>query len=103
MGSSSLMATPCEVDFSNPIAADVEQYFQVAHLASQGRVALFRLAQDVAVSGFGSRQSLYERFFFGPPNLMAAVYFDLYNKDDMIERVDELLKRDDASQGLQWL
>jgi hypothetical protein len=34
---------------------------------------------------------------------MAAVYFDLYNKDDMIERVDELLKRDDASQGLQWL
>jgi 4-hydroxyphenylacetate 3-monooxygenase len=66
-------------------------------------VALFRLAQDVAVSGFGSRQSLYERFFFGPPNLMASVYFDLYNKDDMIERVDELLKRDGATHGLQWL
>lgn len=77
MGSSSLMATPCEVDFNNAIADDVEQYFQVAHLASQDRVALFRLAQNVAVSGFGSRQSLYERFFFGPPNLLAAVYFDL--------------------------
>jgi hypothetical protein len=34
---------------------------------------------------------------------MAAVYFDLYNKDEMIARVDELLKRDGASQGLQWL
>ena len=66
-------------------------------------MALFRLAQDVAASGFGARQSLYERFFFGPPHLMAAVYFDLYNKDDMIDRVDELLKRDDASQGLNWL
>lgn len=93
MGSSSLMATPCEADFSNAIAGDVEQYFQVANLASQDRVALFRLAHDVAVSGFGSRQCLYERFFFGPPNLMAAVYFDLYNQDDMIERVDELLAR----------
>ncbi len=103
LGSSSLMATPCEVDFSNPIAGDVEQYFQVANLASQDRVALFRLAQDVAVSGFGSRQTLYERFFFGPPNLMAAVYFDLYPKDDMIDRVDELLKRDGATDGLQWL
>jgi 4-hydroxyphenylacetate 3-monooxygenase len=103
MGSSSLMATPCEVDFHNAIADDVEQYFQVAHLASQDRVALFRLAQDVAVSGFGSRQSLYERFFFGPPNLLAAVYFDLYNKDEMIERVDELLQRDEASHGLRWL
>jgi hypothetical protein len=34
---------------------------------------------------------------------LAAVYFDLYNKDEIIERVDELLKRDDASHGLRWL
>ncbi len=94
MGSSSLMATPCEADFSNDIAGDVEQYFQVANLPSHDRVALFRLAQDVAVSGFGARQCLYERFFFGPPNLMASVYFDLYNQDDMIERVEEILARD---------
>ena len=103
LGSSSLMATPCEVDFQSEISGDVEQYFQVANLASLDRVALFRLAQDVAVSGFGSRQGLYERFFFGPPHLMAAVYYDLYNKDEMMDRVDELLVRDGASQGLQWL
>ncbi len=91
LGSSSLMATPSEADFSNEIAGDVEQYFQVANLDSRDRVALFRLAHDVAVSGFGSRQALYERFFFGPPILMQSAYFDLYNKNEMIERVDALL------------
>lgn len=94
LGSSSLMATPCEQDFSNAITPDIEQYFQVANLNSYNRVALFRLAHDAAVSGFGNRQCLYERFFFGPQNVMASIYFDLYNKDDMMERVDELLKRD---------
>lgn len=91
LGSSSLMATPCEADFSNAIAGDVEQYFQVQNLASRDRVALFRLAHDTAVSGFGSRQCLYERFFFGPQNIMASGFFELYNKDDMMDRVTELL------------
>ena len=91
LGSSSLMATPSEADFSNELADDVGQYFQTVNLESRDRVALFRLAHDVAVSGFGSRQALYERFFFGPAALMSAVYFDLYDKDAMIERVDSLL------------
>ena len=91
MGSSSLMATPSEADFSNAIAGDVEQYFQVANLDARERVALFRLAHDVAVSGFGGRQALYERFFFGPPHLMHAAYFDLYDRDRVMDRVDQLL------------
>ncbi len=91
LGSSSLMATPCEADFGNALAGDVEQYFQVAHLPSRDRVALFRLAHDVAISGFGGRQCLYERFFFGPQNVMASIYFDLYNRDEMVSRVEALL------------
>jgi len=55
-------------------------------------VALFRLAHDVCVSGFGNRQALYERFFFGPPALMASAYYDLYNKDPLIDRVQDFLK-----------
>ena len=93
LGSSSLMATPCEADFSNQISGDVQRYFQLTNLKSRDRVALFRLAHDVAVSGFGNRQVLYERFFFGPQNIMASIYFDLYNKDDMMDRVTELLNR----------
>ena len=93
LGSSSLMATPCEADFSNKIAGDVERYFQLTNLESRDRVALFRLAHDVAVSGFGNRQVLYERFFFGPQNIMASIYYDLYDKDDMLDRVSLLLSQ----------
>ena len=91
LGSSSLMATPSEADFSNDLADDVAQYFQVANLESKDRVALYRLAHDVAVSGFGNRQALYERFFFGPPALMASAYYDLYDKDTVIDRVNGLI------------
>lgn len=91
LGSSSLMATPAELDFSNEMAGDIEQYFQVANLESKNRVALFRLAHDVAISGFGTRQVLYERFFFGPPALMASAYYDLYDKDPLIGRVNDLI------------
>jgi 4-hydroxyphenylacetate 3-monooxygenase len=93
LGSSSLMATPAEADLSNDLAGDVAQYFQTVNLDSKDRIALFRLAHDVAISGFGNRQVLYERFFFGPQNVMASVYYDLYNKDDMISRVDQLLNQ----------
>ena len=92
LGASSLMATPSEADFGNEIAADVERYFQTVNLSSRDRIALFRLAHDLAVSGFGGRQTLYERFFFGPPQVMAGIYYDLYDKDELLARVDALLK-----------
>jgi 4-hydroxyphenylacetate 3-monooxygenase len=95
LGASSLMATPSEADFGAAIGTDVERYFGLVNLPSRDRVALFRLAQDVAVSGFGGRQALYERFFFGPQHLMAAGYFDLYDKDEYMARVSELLARAD--------
>lgn len=94
MGSSSLMATPAEADFSGEITGDIERYFQLANLESRDRVALYRLAHDLAISGFGNRQTLYERFFFGPQHLMAAAYFDQYDRDEMMDRVDALLKAD---------
>ena len=93
LGSSSLMAIPCEADLTNGLSGDIAQYFQTINLESRDRIALFRLAHDVAVSAFGSRQTLYERFFFGPQTVMASIYYDLYNKDEMIARVEELLQR----------
>ncbi len=94
LGSSSLMATPTEADFANEIAPDVEKYFGLVNLPSKDRVALFRLAHDVAISGFGGRQALYERFFFGPQNVMASVFYKLYDKERYVERVRELLARE---------
>ena len=93
LGSSSLMATPCEADFSGAIADDVNRYFELTNLGAKDRAALFRLAHDVAISGFGSRQVLYERFFFGPQNVMASIYYDLYDKDEMMDRVTALLNQ----------
>jgi len=87
------MATPSELDLSNEISDDVTQYFQLLNLESKDRIALFRLAHDLSVSGFGGRQTLYERFFFGPPNVMASIYYDLYNKDEMIDRVTTLISQ----------
>ncbi len=92
LGSSSLVATPAEADFENDMADDVAQYFQLTNLESRDRVALYRLAHDVAVSGFGSRQALYERFFFGPPALMASAYYDMYQKDELVDRIHDFLK-----------
>ena len=94
IGSSSLMATPSEADFGTELAPDIEQYFQLANSDSRDRVALYRLAHDVAISGFGSRQALYERFFFGPPALMASAYFDLYEKQPLIDRVSDFLTQE---------
>ena len=91
LGASSLMALPSEIDFKNEISGDIERYFQLSNLDSKDRVALFRLAHDVAIAGFGSRQALYERYFFGPPALMASGYYDLYSKDELTERVQAFL------------
>ena len=55
-------------------------------------VELFRLAKEVAASGFGARQTLYERFFFGPPEIMASAYFNLYDKEEAKSRVETVLR-----------
>lgn len=91
LGSSSLMATPVEADFSNEISAAVEKYFELTNSSSRDRVALFRLAHDLAVSGFGGRQVLYERFFFGTQEIMSSIYDDLYDKQPFMERVEQLI------------
>ena len=95
LGSSSLMATPAEADFSSAISAEVEKYFELTNSSSRDRVALFRLAHDLAVSGFGGRQVLYERFFFGPQEIMASIYYDLYDKQPFMERVARLINSPD--------
>ena len=93
IGSSSLMATPAEADFESDMSDDVLKYFQLTNLESRDRVALYRLAHDVAISGFGNRQALYERFFFGPPALMASAYYDIYDKEPKMERIKSLLEQ----------
>jgi 4-hydroxyphenylacetate 3-monooxygenase len=93
--SSSLMATPSEADFASALMPEIERYFATAGALARDRVALYRLAWDVAGSAFGGRQTLYERFFFGDPVRMASALVDNTDLQPLIRRVDDFLKRID--------
>jgi 4-hydroxyphenylacetate 3-monooxygenase len=94
--SSSLMATPSSSDFANPAELpDIDRYFGAADAPAKERVALYRLAWDVACSAFGGRQVLYERFFFGDPVRMASALVDNTDLKPLAERVRAFLKRPD--------
>jgi 4-hydroxyphenylacetate 3-monooxygenase len=93
--SSSLMATPAEADFQSALLTDLERYFASSGASAKDRVALYRLAWDVAGSAFGGRQVLYERFFFGDPVRMASALVDNTELKPLIKRIDDFLIRRD--------
>ena len=93
IGASGLITLPSERDFKGPLAPLLEKYLQGATLEAKERVALFRLAWDMTLSGFGARQELYERFFFGDPVRMYQTLFSVYDKEPYKERIRAYLKR----------
>lgn len=98
IGASGLVAMPTYADLTGPLAGEVIKYYQSARLDARDRIPLFRLAWDTAMSAFGSRQVLYERFFFGDPVRMAGMLFESHDHAPYIERVRDFLRRslDDA-------
>ena len=66
LGASGLMSIPTENAFQSPIRKELNHYLQSSK-EGEDRVRLFRLAWDLTMSAFGTRQTLYERFFFGDP------------------------------------
>jgi 4-hydroxyphenylacetate 3-monooxygenase len=71
----------------------LDKYLQAANGGAYDRVKLYRLAWDVCMSSFGSRQTLYERFFFGDPVRMASALYNGYDKQEYVDRVKEFLNR----------
>ena len=59
------MLTPTEEDLAGPLAEDIGKYYQGTAIDAKKKVRLFRLAWDLIGTQFGSRQTLYERFFNG--------------------------------------
>ena len=57
----------------------MKAFLRTAEVDAFDRVPLFRLAWDTAISAFGSRQVLYERFFFGDPVRMAGALVTGHN------------------------
>ena len=93
LGASGFMAIPTEKDLRGPQAETIRTYYQAARADAASRIKLFRLAWDIALSAFGSRQVLYERYFFGDPVRMAGAMFNAYDRRPYMERVKEFLER----------
>jgi 4-hydroxyphenylacetate 3-monooxygenase len=93
VGASGLVAMPTEADVNGPLAEDIKTYYQSARLEAKDRIPLFRLAWDTALSAFGARQVLYERFFFGDPVRMAGAVFHGHDRAPYMDRVRAFLRR----------
>jgi 4-hydroxyphenylacetate 3-monooxygenase len=93
--SSSLMATPSDADFGSELQPQIERYFASGESSARDRVALYRLAWDVAGSAFAGRQVLYERFFFGDPVGMGSALVDNTDLKPLSKRIEDFLKRAD--------
>ena len=95
IGASGLVAMPTEQDLKGPLVDDIRKYYQAARADAFDRIPLFRLAWDVSMSAFGSRQVLYERFFFGDPVRMAGALVTNHDAELRVlaARVRELVGR----------
>lgn len=91
VSASGLITLPSEADFDSPVGQYLQKYLQSATLPAHERVQLFRLAWDMTLSGFGARQELYERFFFGDPVRMYQTLFAVYDKEPYKQRIREFL------------
>lgn len=95
IGASGFMATPMETDVNGPLAEEIKKYYQAARAEAFERISIFRLAWDTALSAFGSRQVLYERFFFGDPVRMAGALVNNHSPQmtQLMDRVREFLAK----------
>jgi 4-hydroxyphenylacetate 3-monooxygenase len=95
IGASGLVSMPTEADVNGPLAEDIKRYYQAARAEAHDRIPLFRLAWDVAMSAFASRQVLYERFNRGDPvrGANALIVSRRDQLQDYAEKVSEFVKQ----------
>ncbi|HCB34438.1 MAG TPA: 4-hydroxyphenylacetate 3-monooxygenase, oxygenase component [Acidimicrobiaceae bacterium] len=93
--SSGLIMIPTEADRAGPKGEQIAKYLQARGGGADERLKLFRLAWDMSLSGFGGRQGLYERFFFGDPTRMRHALYDVYDTSEYEERVKAFLDDED--------
>jgi 4-hydroxyphenylacetate 3-monooxygenase len=92
ISSSGLIMIPTEADRRGPMGAHIDKYLQAAAGSAEDRLKLFRLAWDMTISGFGGRQTLYERFFFGDPTRMRQALYGVYDRTALVERVTNFVQ-----------
>ncbi|KGR88296.1 4-hydroxyphenylacetate 3-monooxygenase, oxygenase component [Lysinibacillus odysseyi] len=92
IGASGMITLPTEKAFDSPIRKDLDRYLQGASKPAEERVKIFRLAWDLTMSAFGTRQTQYERYFFGDPVRLVGDLYQTYPKNDYVETVSNFLQ-----------
>lgn len=92
IGASGMISLPTENAFHSAIRPELDQYLQGASIGAEERVKIFRLAWDLTMSAFGTRQTHYERFFYGDPVRLASDLYKSYPKHDYVKTVRDFLK-----------
>ncbi|MGG4488421.1 4-hydroxyphenylacetate 3-monooxygenase, oxygenase component [Metabacillus idriensis] len=93
IGAGGLMVLPSEEDFTSPIGKDVEHYLQGSSVDAKTKTKLFRLVWELTMSSFGTRQTHYERYFFGDPIRLAKNLYSGYEREQYVERVTDFLNQ----------
>jgi 4-hydroxyphenylacetate 3-monooxygenase len=91
IGASGMISIPTESAFDSEIRSELDQYLQADCMNAEDRVKLFRLAWDLTMSSFGTRQTQYERYFFGDPIRLSSNLYKNYIKDKYVEEIRGLL------------
>ncbi|MEH7416434.1 4-hydroxyphenylacetate 3-monooxygenase, oxygenase component [Neobacillus drentensis] len=91
IGASGMISLPTESAFDSEIRSELDQYLQADGMNAEERVKLFRLAWDLTMSSFGTRQTQYERYFFGDPIRLSSNLYKNYLKDKHVEEIKGFL------------
>lgn len=91
LSASGIITLPTEKAFHSEIRKDLLQYLQGTNKPADERVKIFRLAWDLSMSSFGTRQTQYERYFFGDPIRVASDLYKTYPKEDYSGMVKKFL------------
>lgn len=62
-----MVAIPSEEDFASSLVSEIDHFCQGYACDAETKAKLFRLAWDLTMSSFGTRQTQYERYFLVIP------------------------------------
>ncbi|WHY94578.1 4-hydroxyphenylacetate 3-monooxygenase, oxygenase component [Neobacillus cucumis] len=91
IGASGMVSLPTEKAFDSEIRVELDQYLQADGMNAEDRVKLFRLAWDLTMSSFGTRQTQYERYFFGDPVRLSSILNRNYLKNKHVGEISKFL------------
>lgn len=80
--------------FDSPIKNDIEKYFRGADISAKEKIQIYKIASELAVSAFGSRHELYERYYAGDPLFLRInSQYKNYDKTECLSLVETLLEQ----------